>query len=121
MISLLNRSGLTVIQNEKILIKNEPTQVCICGLSGKVLGFHCSRAWYLDGCKQKVESIKKLGEPKCKKDVQKLLGNINYLSRIISNLAGRVESFLPLVRLKHEGEFVWGTEQRMAFDKINSM
>jgi hypothetical protein len=82
------------------------------------LRVRCSRAWYSDRFKKKIESIKNLGEPKCKKDAQKLLGKINYLSRIISNLAGRVESFLPLVRLKHEGEFVWGTEQRMAFDKI---
>jgi hypothetical protein len=56
----------------------------------------------------------------CKKDVQKLLGKINYLRCFISNLAGRVESLLPLVRLKHEEEFTWGggAEQRQAFDKI---
>jgi hypothetical protein len=57
---------------------------------------------------KKIESIGKIGEPVCKKDVQKLLGKINYLRRFISNLAGRVESLLPLVRLKHEEEFTWG-------------
>jgi hypothetical protein len=57
---------------------------------------------------KKIESIRKIGEPVCKKDVQKLLGKINYLHRFISNLAGRVESLLPLVRLKHEEEFTWG-------------
>jgi hypothetical protein len=57
---------------------------------------------------KKIESIRKIGEPVCKKDVQKLLGKINYLRRFISNLAGRVESLLPLVRLKHEEEFTWG-------------
>jgi hypothetical protein len=55
---------------------------------------------------KKIESINKLGEPTCKKDIQKLLGKINYLRRFISNLAGRVEAFLPLIRLKHEKEFV---------------
>jgi hypothetical protein len=40
-------------------------------------------------------------------DVKKLLGKINYVRCFISNLAGRVESLLPLVRLKHE-EFIWG-------------
>jgi hypothetical protein len=50
--------------------------------------------------------------------VQKLLGRINYLRRFISNLAGKVESFLPLVRRKHEQGFVWGAEQRTTFDKI---
>jgi hypothetical protein len=44
----------------------------------------------------------------CKKDVQKLLGKINYLRCFISNLARRVESLLPLVRLKHKEEFNWG-------------
>jgi hypothetical protein len=54
----------------------------------------------------------------CKKDVQKLLSKINYLCCFISNLAGHVESLLPLVRLKHEEKFIWGVEQRGAFKKI---
>jgi hypothetical protein len=54
----------------------------------------------------------------CKKDVQKLLSKIDYLRHFISNLAGRVESLLPLVQLKHEGELTWGAEQREAFEKI---
>jgi hypothetical protein len=57
---------------------------------------------------KKIESIGKIEEPVCKKDVQKLLGKINYLRRFISNLAGRVESFLPLVWLKHEEKSSWG-------------
>jgi hypothetical protein len=57
---------------------------------------------------KKIESIGKIGEPVCKKDVQKLLGKINYLHHFISNLAGRVESLLPLVQLKYEKEFSWG-------------
>jgi hypothetical protein len=63
---------------------------------------------------KKVESIKKLAEPTCKKDVQKLFGKVNYLRRFISNLAGKVESFLPLVRLKHDDKFTWGqTKERL--------
>jgi hypothetical protein len=62
----------------------------------------------------------KIGESVCKKDVQKLLGKINYLRHFISNLAGRVESLFPLVQLKYEEEFTWGggAEQREAFEKI---
>jgi hypothetical protein len=66
----------------------------------------------------KIESIGKIGEPVCKKDVQKLLGKINYLHYFISNLAGQVESLLSLVWLKHEEEFTWGIEQRDAFKTI---
>jgi hypothetical protein len=64
---------------------------------------------------KKIESIGEIGEPVCKKDIQKLLGKINYLRHFISNLAGRVESLLPLVWLKHELGFNWGVEQREAF------
>jgi hypothetical protein len=67
---------------------------------------------------KKIESIRRIGEPVCKKNVQKLLGKINYLCCFISNLTGRVESLLPLVRLKHEEEFTWGAEQQQAFEKI---
>jgi hypothetical protein len=66
----------------------------------------------------KIESIGKISEPVCKKDIQKLIGKINYLRRFICNLAGRVESLLPLVRLKHEEVFTWGAEQREVFKKI---
>jgi hypothetical protein len=57
---------------------------------------------------KKIESIGRIGELVCKKNVQKLLGKINYLCCFISNLTGQVESLLPLVQLKHEEEFTWG-------------
>jgi hypothetical protein len=57
---------------------------------------------------KKVESIRRVVEPTCTRDMQKLLSKINYLRCFLSNLAGKVETFLPLVRLKHEGEFIWG-------------
>jgi hypothetical protein len=57
---------------------------------------------------KKEESIKRVDEPTCRRDVQKLLGKINYLRRFISNMAGKVESFLPLIRLKHEKDFMSG-------------
>jgi hypothetical protein len=31
-----------------------------------------------------------------------------------------VDSFLPLLRLKHEDEFAWGAEQREAFERIKT-
>jgi hypothetical protein len=60
---------------------------------------------------KKIEAIKKIKEPTCKKDVQSLLGKVNYLRRFISNMAGKVESLLPVVRLKYERDFVWDTLQ----------
>jgi hypothetical protein len=61
---------------------------------------------------------KKVDEPTCRWDVHKLLGKTNYLRRFISNMAWKVESFLPLIRLKHEKDFMWGNVQREAFEKI---
>jgi hypothetical protein len=57
---------------------------------------------------KKVESIRKIVYPTCKRGAQKIMGKINYLRQFISNLAGRVKSFLPLVRLKHGEEFASG-------------
>jgi hypothetical protein len=67
---------------------------------------------------KRVEAIKKIPGPTCKKEVQSLLGKVNYLRRFISNLTGWIESLLPLVRLKHEAYFRWGGEQQKAFDQI---
>jgi hypothetical protein len=52
--------------------------------------------------------------------VQKLLVKINYLRRFISNLAGKIETFLPSIKLKHEDKFAWGggADQREAFERI---
>jgi hypothetical protein len=83
-------------------------QKCSFGvMSGKFLGF-VVHEHDIQIDPKKIESISKIGEPVCKKDVQKLLGKINYLRCFISNLVGRVESLLPLVRLKHEEDFIWG-------------
>jgi hypothetical protein len=80
---------------------------CAFGMtSGKFLGFVVHECGIQIDPK-KIESIGKIGEPVCEKDVQNMLGKINYLWHFISNLAGRVESLLPLVRLKHKEEFPW--------------
>jgi hypothetical protein len=67
---------------------------------------------------KKIELINNLEELTCKRDVQKLLGKVNYLRRFIANLAIKVDSFLPLIRLKHKGEFLWGDKQKRVFERI---
>ena len=91
---------------------------CAFGVSaGKFLGFIIHENG-IEIDPKKVEAIRNLEEPTCKRDVQKLLGKINYLRRFISNIAGKIESFVPLLRLKNEAEFTWGAEQRDAFNYI---
>jgi hypothetical protein len=69
---------------------------CAFGVtSGRFLGFILhGHGIQIDP--KKIESIGKIGESVCKKDIQKLLSKINYLC--------------PLARLKHEEEFIWGAE-----------
>ena len=49
--------------------------------------------------------------PTTKKELQKLIGKINFVRRFISNLSGRIEPFMGLVKIKSEDEFHWGAEQ----------
>jgi hypothetical protein len=91
--------------------------VCFRVSAGKFLGFIVHEQG-IEIDPKKVESIEKVAQPTCKKDVQKLLGKINYLQRFIANVARKVDSFLPLVRLKHEDEFVWSDAQKEAFNMI---
>jgi hypothetical protein len=63
---------------------------CAFGVSaGRFLGFIIHEHG-IEIDSKSVESIRKLGEPTCKRVVQKLLAKINYLRRFISNLAGKV-------------------------------
>jgi hypothetical protein len=61
---------------------------CTFGVtSGMVLGFIVhEHGIQIDP--KKIESIWKIGEPVCKKDIQKLFGKTNYSHHFISNLAG---------------------------------
>jgi hypothetical protein len=104
-------------QMKKYGLKMNPLKCAFRVSAGRFLGFIVhEKGIQVDP--KKVEFIIMLAEPTCKKDVQKLLGKVNYLRRFISNLAWRIESFLPLVQLKHEGEFTWGEDQKEAFENI---
>ena len=56
--------------------------------------------------------------PTTKKELQKLIGKINFVRRFISNMSGRIEPFMGLVKIKSDDEFRWGAEQQQAFDEI---
>jgi hypothetical protein len=91
---------------------------CVFGVSaGKFLGFIIHEHG-IEIDHKKVESINKMQPPKCKNDMQKILGKLNYLRRFVSNLSGKISAFAPILRLKNEAEFTWGAEQQRAFDDI---
>jgi hypothetical protein len=57
--------------------------------------------------KNKAKAIMQ-AKPPTNKELQRLLGQINILRRLISNVAGRTKAFSPLLKLKSNKEFVWG-------------
>nr|ABA93663.1 retrotransposon protein, putative, unclassified [Oryza sativa Japonica Group] len=91
---------------------------CAFGVSaGKFLGFMVhERGVEIDP--KKIEKIRDFKAPTCKKEVQKLLGKMNYLRRFISNLAGKIDAFVPILRLKKEADFTWGAKQQEAFEEL---
>jgi hypothetical protein len=105
---------LVLERTREYKLKMNPLKCAFCVMAGKFLGFIVhDRGIEIDP--KKIKSINKLEELMCRCDMQKLLGKVNYLRRLIANLAGKLDSFLPLVRMKRETEFCWGEEQRKAF------
>jgi hypothetical protein len=79
---------------------------CAFGVSaGKLLGFIIHEHG-IEIDPKKVESIKKVKAPICKKELQSFIDKVNYLRRFISNLSGKVNAFTPILWLKNDAEFI---------------
>jgi hypothetical protein len=66
---------------------------CAFGVSaGKFLGFIIHELG-IEIDPTKIESINKVQPPRCKNDMQKFLGKVNYLRRFISNLPRKIGVF----------------------------
>ena len=90
---------------------------CDFGVSaGQFLGFLVHERRIEIGLKSQ-EAVKTM-KPPTMKELQKLIGKINFVRRFISNLSGRIEPFMGLVKIKSEDEFHWGPEQQQAPDEI---
>ena len=53
----------------------------------------------------KAKDIASTNAPENKKELQKFLGQVNYLRRFISNLTSKTKEFSDLVKLKDMEEF----------------
>jgi hypothetical protein len=85
---------------------------CAFGVSGvQFLGFLVHERGIEIGLKSQ-EAVKTMVPPTTKKELQQLIGKINFVRRFISNLSGQ------LVKIKASDEFHWGVEQQQAFDEI---
>jgi hypothetical protein len=78
---------LSLERMKKFRLRMNPLKCTFRVTSRKFLGFVVHKCG-IQINPMKIESIGKIGEPVCKKDVQKLLGKIDYLRHFISNLTG---------------------------------
>ena len=68
--------------------------------------------------KNKAKAILQAKLPSNKKELQRLLGQINFLRRFIANVTGKTKVFSHLLRLKDHEAFAWHEEHQKAFDAI---
>jgi hypothetical protein len=81
---------------------------CAFGVSaGQFLGFLVHERGIEIGLKSQ-ETVRTMVPPTTKKELQQLIGKINFVRRFISNLSRRI---LELVKIKANDEFRWGAEQ----------
>jgi hypothetical protein len=97
-------------------VKMNPNK-CAFGVSaGEFLGFLVHEGGIEVG-KKSMKAIAEVVPPTNLKELQSLLGKINFVRRFISNLSQRVLPFSPLLKLKKDHKFMWGDEQQKAFDE----
>ncbi|CAJ2657252.1 unnamed protein product [Trifolium pratense] len=104
---------------KKCGLKMNPLKCAFCVHAGDFLGFVVHKKG-IEINQNKTKAIMETKPPGTKKQLQSLLGKINFLRRFISNLSGKAQPFSPLLRLKKGDVFEWGTEQQKAFDDIKA-
>ena len=82
-------------------LKMNPLKYAFGVSAGEFLGFIIHQK-EIEVDKNKVKAILETSPLKNKKQLQSLLGKVNFLRRFISNLSERTKVFSPLVRLKNE-------------------
>ena len=91
-------------RTQKFGLKMNPKK-CAFGISaGQFLGFLVHERGIEIGLKSQ-EAVKTMKPPTTKKELQKLIGKINFFRQFISNLSGRIELFMGLVKIKSDDEF----------------
>ncbi|KAI5348037.1 hypothetical protein L3X38_000924 [Prunus dulcis] len=113
-ISSLRNAFLRMRQHK---LKMNPKK-CVFGVqAGNFLGFLVHQRG-IEVDKNKAKSIMEALPPRNKKELQSLLGKINFLRRFISNSAGKIQPFSSLLRLKQEQTFKWEEQHQQAFQEI---
>jgi hypothetical protein len=78
---------------------------CVFGVStSQFLGF-LVHEWGIEISLKSQEAVRTMVPPTTKRELQQLIGKINCVRRFISNLSGRIEPFMDLVKIKAGEEF----------------
>ena len=85
-------------------LKMNPLEYAFGVLAGKFLGFIVHEKG-IEVDPKRIEAMRKVEAPTCKKNLQKFLGKVNFLRRFISNFSGKIDAFTPILRLKDETKF----------------
>jgi hypothetical protein len=64
--------------------------------------------WGIEIGLKSQEAVRTMMPSTMKRELQQLIGKINFIRRFISNLSGRIKPFMNLVKIKADEEFHWG-------------
>ena len=98
-------------------LKMNPLKFAFCIRAGDFMGF----VMHKKGIKinqSKTKAILNTKAPTRKKELQSLLGKINFLRRFMSNMSGKTLAFSPLLKLGKECEFKWEKDHQDEFDRL---
>jgi hypothetical protein len=92
-------------------LKMNPKKCAFGVLAGQLLGFLVHERGIEIGLWSQ-EAVRTMVPPTTKRELQQLIGKINFVRRFISNLSRRIEPFMDLVKIKADEEFRLGVEQQ---------
>jgi hypothetical protein len=94
---------------------------CALGVSaGQFSGFLVHERGIEIGLKSQ-EAVHTMVPPTTKRELQQLIGKINFVRRFISNLSGRIEPFMELVKIKANEKFRWGQSSNRHLKRLKSI
>ncbi|XP_057451900.1 uncharacterized protein LOC130743686 [Lotus japonicus] len=100
-------------------LKMNPLKCAFGVIAGDFLGFVVHKK-DIEINKNKAKAILDTSPPTSKKQLQSLLGKVNFLRRFIANLSDKTKPFSSLLRLKREDTFRWEAEHQKAFDELKT-
>jgi hypothetical protein len=98
-------------------LKMNPKKCAFVVSAGQFLSF-LVHEWGIKIGLKSQEVVRTMVPPTMKRELQHLIGKVNFIRRFISNPSGQIEPFMYLVEIKADEEFHWGAEQELAFEEI---